>query len=364
MNSKTNKLKTGSENSVIIIILAVLLVVVLAIVGVIVAKDNKGLATFDGGKVTKSEYKIYYQMFASYLQMYGYTSDEIPLQILDRAALDKMILSDAKSAGVKITDDQKKEVDDIFNDDQYIEYFKGLGLDLDDLREIYYNDYVISNYIDKLANEASDDVISEYIKSKYGEGEEIDMNEYDTSHILFQFSKDDGTTMTDEEKAELKTKAEEVLKRALAGEDFAALAKEFSDDSTAEQGGQYIMYMDGNTVEEYANAVKSMKVGQVNAALVESAYGYHIIKLNAINENGRLKNSNERQEYANTLFDDLETNKNLKRDEDALMKFVKEIDPDAYSTTDDSSNATDSSTTQDNGTEVEVTDESTQEVQQ
>ena len=41
MNSKTNKLKTGSENSVIIVILAVLLVVVLAIVGVIVAKDNK-----------------------------------------------------------------------------------------------------------------------------------------------------------------------------------------------------------------------------------------------------------------------------------------------------------------------------------
>ena len=90
------KSKNGNESSIIVVILAILLVVVLAIVGVIVAKDNKGLATFDGGKVTKAEYKIYYQMFSSYLQMYGYSSSEIPEQILYKAAQDKMILTDAK----------------------------------------------------------------------------------------------------------------------------------------------------------------------------------------------------------------------------------------------------------------------------
>ena len=37
--------------------------------------------------------------------------------------------------------------------------------------------------------------IEEYIKSQYAEGETIDMNEYDTSHILFSFTKDDGTSM-------------------------------------------------------------------------------------------------------------------------------------------------------------------------
>ena len=70
------KSKNGNESSIIVVILALLLVVVLAIVGVIVAKDNKGLATFDGGKVTKAEYKIYYQMFSSYLQMYGYSKSD------------------------------------------------------------------------------------------------------------------------------------------------------------------------------------------------------------------------------------------------------------------------------------------------
>ena len=42
--------------------------------------------------------------------------------------------------------------------------------------------------------------------------------------------------------------------------DFEALAKEYSNDTgTAENGGQYLMYMDGNTITEYADAVKKMK---------------------------------------------------------------------------------------------------------
>ena len=254
MNIKTKSLKSGSENSVIIIILASLLIIVLAIVGVYVAKDNQGIATFDGGKVTKAEYKIYYQMFSSYLQYYGYDQNEIPNEIAIKAATDKMILEDAKAAGVTLTEENKAEVDSIFEDESYIEYFKSYGFDIDDLREIYYNDYIIQDYIQKLADEASADDVANYIKSQASEGEEVDMNEYDTSHILFSFTKEDNTTMSDEEKATLKTEAEAVLARALNGEDFATLAQENSDDSTASNGGQYKMYMDGNTVEEYSNA--------------------------------------------------------------------------------------------------------------
>ncbi len=350
MNSK--KRKIGNESSIIIVILALLLIVVLAIVGVIVAKDNKGIATFDGGKVTKSEYKIYYQMFSSYLQMYGVSSSEIPEQILTKAAQDKMILTDAKAAGIKISDENKKEVDDIFKDEEYLKYFNQIGFDLDDLKQIYYNDYIIQQYIEQLAKDASAEDVQNYINSKYKEGEEIDMNEYDTSHILFSFTNDQGTALSDEEKAALKTKAEEVLARAKAGEDFAALASEFSDDTaTATEGGKYVMYMDGNTVAAYSDAVKGMSEGEVYATLVESSYGYHIIKLNAKTENGRLNSETERSEYANTLFDDIDTKKNLKIDHDLLKEFVLEINPTAY---DDATtnNGTDSTTT--DGTDVTV----------
>lgn len=360
MNIRTRNLKTGSENSVIIIILASLLVIVLAIVGVYVAKDNQGIATFDGGKVTKSEYKIYYQMFSSYLQYYGYDQDEIPYEIALKAATDKMILADAKAAGVTLSDEDRDEVDTIFEDESYIEYFKSYGFDIDDLREIYYNDYIIQDYIQKLADEASAEDVSNYIKSKYDEGEEVDMNEYDTSHILFSFTKDDGTTMSDDEKATLRTEAEAVLARALNGEDFATLAQENSDDSTASNGGQYKMYMDGNTVEEYSNAVEQMQVGEVYPQLVESSYGYHIIKLNAITENGRVNNTTERQEYANSLFNNIDQTKNLVINEDLLKSFVQEIDPDAYSTDDDTTTDTTNTTdTNNTTTDTSNTDTST-----
>lgn len=358
------KSKNGNESSIIVVILALLLVVVLAIVGVIVAKDNKGLATFDGGKVTKAEYKIYYQMFSSYLQMYGYSKSEIPEQILYKAAQDKMILTDARAAGVKLSKENKEEVDKIFSDDQYIQYFNQLGFDLDDLRTIYYNDYIIEDYIKKLGVDASDEDIKTYIESKYSDGETIDMNEYDTSHILFSFSNEDGTSMDDAQKAELKTKAEGVLARVQAGEDFASLASEFSDDTgTATEGGKYVMYNDGNTVQEYVDAVLTLSDGQVYAGIVESTYGYHIIKLNAKTENGRLKSENERTEYANTLFDDLDTRKNLKINEELLKEFVLEMDPTAYDTEDTTStdsgytvDVNDSTTTSDDGSTVITTE--------
>ena len=265
MDIKKLKLKAGNESGIIIAILAVLLVIVLAIVGAVIMKDNGAIATFDGGKVTKKEYQVYYEMFSSYLTAYGYDSETIPEEILLKAAQDKMIVTDAKAAGVKISKENKAEVDEIFGNKEYIEYFKNnYNFSIDTLRQIYYNDYIIQQYIEKLASEADDAVIEEYIRSQYGE-ENLDMNEYDTSHILFSFSKDDGTTMTDQEKAELKATAEGVLARALAGEDFANLAKEYSNDTgTAENGGQYLMYMDGNTITEYADAVKKMKVGEIN----------------------------------------------------------------------------------------------------
>lgn len=356
MDSKRN-LKAGNENGVIIAILAILLVLVAAIVGVVVLKDNAAIATFDGGKVTKKEYQVYYEMFSSYLSAYGYDSDSIPGAILEKAGQDKMLLADAKAAGVKLSDEDKKEVDEIFDNEDYIDYFKTYyTFSLDSLREIYYNDYIIQAYIEKLAEEASDDDVKAYIGSKATDGEELDMNEYDTSHILFSFSKDDGTTMSDDEKAELKTQAEEILARAIAGEDFATLAQENSDDTTASEGGQYLMYMDGYTVTAYSDAVAQMTAGEVYPELVESSYGYHIIKLNAINEGGRVNSATEREEYANTLFADIATEKNFTYDEDELKAFVKSIDSDAYSDDDSTTTTTvDDALTTDDSTTTDTT---------
>ncbi|MBK7706736.1 MAG: peptidylprolyl isomerase [Acidobacteria bacterium] len=80
--------------------------------------------------------------------------------------------------------------------------------------------------------------------------------------------------------ADKKTKAEEVLNRVKAGEDFAALAKEFSEDpGSKDKGGLYEGIVKKQMVPEFENAALALEPGQVSPNLVETNYGYHIIKL-------------------------------------------------------------------------------------
>ena len=94
-------------------------------------------------------------------------------------------------------------------------------------------------------------------------------------HILLQVGdpKDD---------AAVKAKAEGLLKRAQAGEDFSSLAKQFSQDSgSAPQGGDLGWSERKAFVTPFADAAFTMKEGEIRGP-VKTQFGYHILKLDGI----------------------------------------------------------------------------------
>jgi peptidyl-prolyl cis-trans isomerase D len=95
------------------------------------------------------------------------------------------------------------------------------------------------------------------------------------SHILLPVAnpKDD---------AAVKAKAQEILKRAQAGEDFSKLAKEFSQDpGSAQQGGDLGWSERKVWVAPFADAAYSMKTDEIRGP-VKTQFGYHILKLAGI----------------------------------------------------------------------------------
>ena len=74
-------------------------------------------------------------------------------------------------------------------------------------------------------------------------------------------------------------KAEGIMKRAKGGEDFEALAKEFSDEPGAkERGGELPWFGRGEMVKPFADAAFAMKENEISD-IVETPFGYHIIKV-------------------------------------------------------------------------------------
>lgn len=82
-----------------------------------------------------------------------------------------------------------------------------------------------------------------------------------------------------------KIAAQAILDRALAGENFAELADKYSEDpgnkndNGEPQGGLYSNVRKGTMVKPFEDAALALEPGKISPALVESDFGYHIIKL-------------------------------------------------------------------------------------
>ena len=137
------------------------------------------------------------------------------------------------------------------------------------------NDYLFKEYLmkvvtkDVIATEEDQKQYYKLYKNKFSFPEQVKVR-----HILFKFS----PNMSEEERKKLKERAEMVLERLKKGEDFTELAAEYSEDpGSAKKGGDLGYFQRGKMIKPFEEAAFSLKPGQLSA-IVETRFGYHIIK--------------------------------------------------------------------------------------
>ena len=155
--------------------------------------------------------------------------------------------------------------------------------------------------------------IKDYIKEKVVTDEEV-TTYYDTkvigdvkaSHILIKSNaKDSDSEETKTKKEnEAKKKAEEIIKKLDNGEDFAKLAKKYSDDKgTASKGGNLGYFnMDDDFEENFVSAAAALKKGAYSKEPVKTKDGYEIIL--KVDEKDKKKKDDLESTIRQTLADE------------------------------------------------------------
>jgi len=104
------------------------------------------------------------------------------------------------------------------------------------------------------------------------------------AHVLVRIPDTGGSEAEDK----ARTKIVDVIKRAKAGEDFAKLAREISEDPGSKaNGGDLGLVRKGEMVPQFEQAAFAMKAGEISAEPVRTPFGWHAIKVTEVQPGGK-----------------------------------------------------------------------------
>ncbi len=207
-------------------------------------------------------------------------------KVLENEIQRNLLLVRAREDSIEIDDERVEEMvraqvrqfKEQFGTAAFAEELKKAGLTerqmRDKFREQFRNQYLERSMYEMLAQQVSVSPrdIKEF-QEKYRRGES---NVVSLSHIFVE------PVASTEQQDKIRPQAEAVLERIRAGEDFAALAKEYSQDpGSASRGGDLGFFGRGTMVPAFEDVAFSLKVGEVSD-LVQSQFGFHIIRVEEI----------------------------------------------------------------------------------
>jgi peptidyl-prolyl cis-trans isomerase SurA len=202
----------------------------------------------------------------------------------ERAFLDNLInfklqLQDAKNAGIKVSDDEVKDAMEnikkkyALSEQQFQESLKSEGYTYEEYRKRLREQIIVGKLVNHqvrnkiLITEEDIDAFLRENKDFKGGAEK-----YRIRQIFFKRPKDAADRSRIEEQAEM------VYAKILQGEDFGALARQYSGDASKDVGGDLGFIDKENLAKEFGTALSSMRPGEVSRPFWTGA-GLHIIKL-------------------------------------------------------------------------------------
>ncbi|MCX7711972.1 MAG: peptidylprolyl isomerase [Clostridia bacterium] len=294
------------KNKGLLIIAAVIVVIALAIaIPVYYVTTTSYVATVAGEKISKSEYQFFLAAAKSQMETAAnlktdedkanFWKGKEDVQVnaaLDLAKRFKIELIKAKEKKIVL---DKQDTDTInttiesmksgakaqginFEDDVKKKY----NISLKEYTDIYKEYVLIEKYQEDFRKQIK--VSDDDVKKSYDENKS-QFNQATVKHILI-LTQDEKTKqpLPEDKQQEAKKKAEEVLAKAKAGGDFAALAKEYSQDPGSKDSGGEYTFPKGQMVPEFEkwSFDSSRKPGDMD--IVKTSYGYHVMKFEAVKE--------------------------------------------------------------------------------
>lgn len=304
----------------------------------VTSEDSTIVMTLGDYEISLAEFRYYYMSYtAQFAQYYGidWKDDEDSAAQFDEffgeaVKMCGIVINLAEEQGLYLTEQE-------FNDNVlalYDEFVEQYG---DDFETKFHDDFYATGSF-MLLNETAYNLYNKLYQARYAEGTEIyanistEINEelagtcVRAKHVLIQFpTNEDGSDVTDEQKAATLAKAQEVKDKADAGEDFDALIAEYNEDPgmTSYPDGYY--FGEGTMMEAFEEAAFALGENEISD-IVETPYGYHVIKKLPVDEafmqtDAYLEKFDEEFEYAaysefDSYFTDLMANTQAEKAED------------------------------------------------
>jgi peptidyl-prolyl cis-trans isomerase C len=203
--------------------------------------------------------------------------NEVLESLIDR----ELLYQESKKKGIQVkseaVSDQLQKIQQRYpNKEEFKKLLSDIGLTESDVQAQIERGMAIQELIDKEVAEKIE-VSDEETKSFYDKNPQLfqQPEQVKASHILIKVQAD----APDAQKAEARKKIEAVQQKVQKGEDFATLAKTYSEGPSGPRGGDLGYFRRGQMVKPFEDAAFSLKPNETSE-IVETRFGYHLIKVN------------------------------------------------------------------------------------